>query len=67
MGPLPPGISGATALNPGLAFAPPANVAALDGSEVPLQEGWLKLRGIPFNVAKPDIIAFFQVRTGGAC
>ena len=69
MGPLPPGISGVAALNPALATMMQGNPmlagmmhGAINGAEVPFQEGWLKLRGIPFTVTKPDIVRFFEVR-----
>ena len=40
-----------------------ANVlGGLSAEDVPFQEGWLKLRGIPFSVTKTDIIAFFAAR-----
>ena len=70
VGPLPPGISGVAALNPALATMMQGNPmlagmmqqhGAVNGSEVPFQEGWLKLRGIPFTVTKPDIVRFFEV------
>ena len=69
-GPLPPGISGVAALNPTMATMMSGNpmMAGMMGgslmpnaSGAPFQEGWLKLRGIPFNVAKTDIIRFFAV------
>ncbi len=56
---------------PALAPAPPALVmnplmanvlGGLSAEDVPFQEGWLKLRGIPFSVTKTDIIAFFAAR-----
>jgi hypothetical protein len=56
---------------PALAPAPPALVmnplmanvlGGLSADDVPFQEGWLKLRGIPFSVTKPDIIQFFAAR-----
>ena len=69
-GPLPPGISGVAALNPTMATMMSGNpmMAGMMGGTLmggatgaPFQEGWLKLRGIPFNVAKSDIIRFFAV------
>ena len=69
-GPLPPGISGVAALNPTMATMMSGNpmMAGMVGGQLmgnasgaPFQEGWLKLRGIPFNVAKADIIRFFVV------
>lgn len=56
---------------PALAPAPPALVmnplmanvlGGLSADDVPFQEGWLKLRGIPFSVTKTDIIQFFTAR-----
>ena len=56
---------------PALAPAPPALVmnplmanvlGGLSADDVPFQEGWLKLRGIPFSVTKIDIIQFFTAR-----
>ncbi|KAK9801404.1 hypothetical protein WJX73_006914 [Symbiochloris irregularis] len=68
VGPLPPGISGVAALNPALAtmmqgnplLAGMVNHGPVDAADVPFQEGWLKLRGIPFTVTKPDIVRFFE-------
>jgi hypothetical protein len=50
MAPLPAGISGVAALNPGLAGIPGAMPAVLDPATMPVQEGWVKLRGIPFTI-----------------
>lgn len=68
-GPLPPGLSGIAALNPLLTnvmVTNPALVGLMAGNfnaaEVPFQEGWVKLRGIPFNISKAEIIQFFEVR-----
>ena len=45
-----------------------ANVlGGLSAEDVPFQEGWLKLRGIPFSVTKTDIIAFFAARSPTHC
>ena len=45
-----------------------ANVlGGLSAEDVPFQEGWLKLRGIPFSVTKTDIIAFFSARAHTPC
>lgn len=67
-GPLPPGLSGIAALNPMLSnvmVTNPALVGLMSGNinaaEVPIQEGWVKLRGIPFNISKAEIIRFFEV------
>jgi len=61
--PLPAGISGIAALNPATGGMVNPNMApVLDPATVPFQEGWIKLRGIPFAVSKADICAFFSVR-----
>ena len=69
-GPLPSGISGMAALNPN-ALTMHANPslaslmnASIDPAAVPEQEGWVKLRGIPFTSTKADIIHFFHVSPG---
>lgn len=60
--PLPAGISGIAALNPATGGMVNPNMApVLDPATVPFQEGWIKLRGIPFAVSKADICAFFSV------
>eukprot|EP00884_Botryococcus_braunii_P021068 jgi/Botrbrau1/7645/Bobra.0159s0089.4 len=66
-GPLPPGLSGIAALNPMLSnvmVTNPALVGLMSGNinaaEVPNEEGWVKLRGIPFNISKAEIIRFFE-------
>ena len=43
------------------AMAAPQPVAA--GMPAGPNEGWVKLRGIPFTAGKQDLITFFQVRT----
>jgi hypothetical protein len=61
LAPLPAGISGLAALNPGMAGIVNAVPPHLDPATVPIQEGWVKLRGIPFTVTKADICKFFEV------
>ncbi|EIE26777.1 hypothetical protein COCSUDRAFT_64653 [Coccomyxa subellipsoidea C-169] len=59
--PLPAGISGIAALNPATGGMVNPNMApVLDPATVPFQEGWIKLRGIPFTITKPDICSFFS-------
>jgi hypothetical protein len=61
--PLPAGISGIAALNPATGGMVNPNMApVLDPATVPFQEGWIKLRGIPFAITKQDICSFFSVR-----
>jgi hypothetical protein len=53
---------------PPMMAAPPPMAVGVAGSigaaGVTSNEGWIKLRGIPFTVSKPDIVAFFAVRRG---
>ena len=61
---LPVGLPALPPSQPNLVMNPlMANVlGGLSAEDVPFQEGWLKLRGIPFSVTKTDIIAFFAAR-----
>lgn len=46
---------------PAMPAAMPMPVPGLDAGAMPGQEGWIKLRGIPFSVTKGDICTFLQV------
>jgi splicing factor U2AF subunit len=66
--PLVSGITGLSALNPSLAALVATNpgiasmmVAGINEDEVPFEEGYVKLRGLPPTTTKPDIQAFMQV------
>ena len=65
---LPVGLPALPPSQPNLVMNPlMANVlGGLSAEDVPFQEGWLKLRGIPFSVTKTDIIAFFAARAATA-
>ena len=68
-GPLTINISGVAALNPAMAGQVQTNPAlaglmfgSINQAAVPIEEGWVKLRGLDPSITKEDICTFFQVR-----
>ena len=67
-GPLTINISGVAALNPAMAGQVQTNPAlaglmygSINEAVVPIEEGWVKLRGLDPAIGKQDICTFFQV------
>lgn len=67
-GPLTINISGVAALNPAMAGQVQTNPAlaglmfgSINQAAVPIEEGWVKLRGLDPSITKEDICTFFQV------
>lgn len=67
-GPLTINISGVAALNPAMAGQVQTNPAlaglmfgSINQAAVPIEEGWVKLRGLDPAITKADICTFFQV------
>ena len=67
-GPLTINISGVAALNPAMAGQVQTNPAlaglmfgSINQAAVPIEEGWVKLRGLDPAITKDDICTFFQV------
>lgn len=70
--PLPTGITGLAALNPALCAMVQTNpgitamiTAGISEDEVPFEEGWVKLRGIPGSTTKAEISEFFKAAAPG--
>lgn len=68
MGPLTINISGVAALNPAMAGQVQTNPAlaglmygSINEAAVPVEEGWVKLRGLDPAITKQDICTFFEV------
>ena len=68
-GPLTINISGVAALNPAMAGQVQTNPAlaglmfgSINQAAVPIEEGWVKLRGLDPLITKEDICTFFQVQ-----
>lgn len=73
-GPLTINISGVAALNPAMAGQVQTNPAlaglmfgSINQAAVPIEEGWVKLRGLDPAITKEDICTFFQVRSPLNC
>ena len=71
-GPLTINISGVAALNPAMAGQVQTNPAlaglmfgSINQAAVPIEEGWVKLRGLDPSITKEDICTFFQVQPPG--
>ena len=69
-GPLTINISGVAALNPAMAGQVQTNPAlaglmygSINEAAVPIEEGWVKLRGLDPAITKQNICTFFQVTT----
>lgn len=67
-GPLTINISGVAALNPAMAGQVQTNPAlaglmygSINEAAVPIEEGWVKLRGLDPAITKQDICTFFEV------
>jgi hypothetical protein len=67
-GPLTINISGVAALNPAMAGQVQTNPAlaglmygSINEAAVPVEEGWVKLRGLDPAITKQDICTFFEV------
>lgn len=68
MGPLTINIAGVAALNPAMAGQVQTNPAlaglmygSINEAVVPVEEGWVKLRGLDPAITKSDICTFFDV------
>ena len=68
MGPLTINIAGVAALNPAMAGQVQTNPAlaglmygSINEAVVPIEEGWVKLRGLDPAITKSDICVFFDV------